>query len=147
MGTVLVSSCAAARAEKASNVIESLVSSLTRHLLGRRVKLQLLIVYFNAVEVLSCSHTSRSMPDLREQKPVLPCTLPVNNPNLVPEVFSGRGGYSRVPCHGCGVQYDRREIEQYSHPYAIHVSRFTCPRGHLGEARRVWEPVKAAETE
>jgi hypothetical protein len=69
------------------------------------------------------------MSDLREQKPVLACTLPVNNPNLAPEIFNGRGCYSRVPCHACGVQYDRREIEQYSHPHAIHVSRFVCPRG------------------
>jgi hypothetical protein len=82
------------------------------------------------------------MSNSREQKPVLPCTLPINDPSLAPEGFGTHLGFSRVPCHACGVQYDRREIEQYSHPHAVHVSRFVCPRGHLGEARRVWEPVQ-----
>jgi hypothetical protein len=67
----------------------------------------------------------------------------VNNLNLEPEYFGERLGwaYVRVPCKACGVQYDRREIEEYSHPYAHHVSSFMCPNGHLGEARRIWEPV------
>ena len=47
----------------------------------------------------------------------------------------------RVPCDGCGIQYDRREIEEYSHPHALHVLRFVCPKGHLCEARRLWEPA------
>ena len=83
------------------------------------------------------------MSDQRELRPVQPCILPVNDPSLAPEYFNGRGGYSRVPCHACGVQHDRREIEQYPHPHAIHVSRFMCPKGHLGEARRLWEPAPA----
>jgi hypothetical protein len=66
------------------------------------------------------------MSNLREQKPVLSCTLPVKNPSLPPGGFGKRQGYARVPCHACGVQY-RREIEEYSHPFAIHVSRFVCP--------------------
>jgi hypothetical protein len=84
------------------------------------------------------------MSELREQKRVMPRTLPVNNPNLALEGFGTHLGYSRVPCHACGVQYDRREIEQYSHLHAVHVSRFVCPRGHLGEARRLWQPVESA---
>jgi hypothetical protein len=87
------------------------------------------------------------MSDERELKPVPPCTLPVNNLNLEPEYFGERLGwaYVRVPCRACGVQqYDRREIEEYSHAYAHHVSSFMCPKGHLGEARRIWEPVPAA---
>jgi hypothetical protein len=88
-----------------------------------------------------------SMPNERELKRVPPCLLPVNNLSLEPEYFGERLGrdYVRVPCKACGVQYDRREIEEYSHPYAHHVSSFMCPKGHLGEARRIWEPVKAAE--
>ena len=83
------------------------------------------------------------MPNERELKPVPPCTLPVNNLSLEPEYFGERLGwaYLRVPCKACGVQYDRREIEEYSHAYAHHVSSFMCPKGHLGEARRIWGPV------
>jgi hypothetical protein len=81
------------------------------------------------------------MSDQRELRPVQPCTLPVNDPSLEPEGFGERQGYARVPCYACGVQYDRREIEEYSHPHAIHVSPFVCPKSHLGEARRIWEPV------
>ena len=40
---------------------------------------------------------SISMPNLREQKPVLPCILPINNPSLEPETFNGHGGFSRRP--------------------------------------------------
>lgn len=85
------------------------------------------------------------MSNPQELKRVPPCTLPVNNLILEPEYFGERLGlgYVRVPCTACGVQYDRREIEEYSHPFAHHVSNFMCPRGHLGEARRVWEPVPA----
>jgi hypothetical protein len=81
-----------------------------------------------------------SMSNLREQKPVVPCTFPVNNPNLQPECLGTLQGYIRLACHGCGVQYDRREVEEYTHPTAIHVSRFVCLQGHLGEARRLWVP-------
>jgi hypothetical protein len=86
------------------------------------------------------------MPNERELKPVSPCLRRVNNLGLEPESF-GEGldwAHLRVPCKACGVQYDRREIEEYSHPYAHHVSSFMCPKGHLGEARRIWEPVPAA---
>jgi hypothetical protein len=71
-----------------------------------------------------------SMPEQRELRPVPPCTLPVNNLSLEPEYFGERPGrgYVRVPCKACGAQYDRREIEEYSHPYAHHVSSFMCPR-------------------
>ena len=78
---------------------------------------------------------------------VQPCTLPVNNPNLEPEWFGpvatgGKGwAYIRIPCLDCGVQYDRREVEEHSHPTALHVSRFKCPKGHLGETRREWEAI------
>ena len=82
------------------------------------------------------------MSDEREQKPVLPCTLPVNNPSLAPEGFGKHQGYIRLPCYACGVQYDRREVEEYTHPHAIHVACFVCPKEHLGEARRLWEPVQ-----
>lgn len=87
------------------------------------------------------------MSDERELKPVPPCLLPVNNLDLEPEYFGERLGwaYVRVPCKACGVQYDRREIEEYSHPYAHRVSSFMCPDGHLGEARRLWEPLKTQE--
>jgi hypothetical protein len=48
------------------------------------------------------------------------CLLPVNNLSLGPEYFGERlgRGYVRVPCKACGVQYDRREIEEHSHPHA-----------------------------
>jgi hypothetical protein len=88
------------------------------------------------------------MSNERELKPVPPCLLPVNNLlNLEPEYFGERlgHGYVRVPRKACGVQYDRREIEEYSHPYAHHVSSFMCPKGHLGEARRLWAPVVSGE--
>ena len=90
---------------------------------------------------------TNSMPNNRELKRVPRCLLPVNNLNLEPEYVGERLGwaYVRVPCKACGIQYDRREIEEYSHPYAHHVSCFLCPKGHLGEARRLWEPVKAAK--
>jgi hypothetical protein len=78
----------------------------------------------------------------REQKHVQPCTLPVSNPRLEPEELGKHQGYIRVVCYACGVQYDRREIEEYSHPFAHHVSNFMCPKGHLDEARRLWKPVK-----
>jgi hypothetical protein len=82
------------------------------------------------------------MSDEREFRPVLSCTLPVNDPSLKPEGLGKHQGYIRLACHACGVQYDRREVEEYTHPTAMHVSRFVCPKGHLGEDRRVWEPVK-----
>jgi hypothetical protein len=34
------------------------------------------------------------MSDLREQKPILPCTLPVNDPSLEPEGFGTHLGYA-----------------------------------------------------
>jgi hypothetical protein len=57
--------------------------------------------------------------------------------------FGERLGWAhvRVPRDACGVQYDRREVEEYSHPHAIHVAQFVCPKGHLNEERRIWEPV------
>jgi hypothetical protein len=79
------------------------------------------------------------MSNLREQKPVLPCTLPVHDPSLAPEGFGERQGYARVPCYACGVQYDRREIEEHSHPNAIHVSRFV--RGIPSTTSRPYEAV------
>jgi len=65
MGLGLVASRAAARFEKASNTIESVVSSLTRLLLRRRVKLLFLSVYLNAVDVLSGSQTSHRISGYR----------------------------------------------------------------------------------
>jgi hypothetical protein len=35
------------------------------------------------------------------------------------------------------------EVEEYSHKHAMHVAQFVCPRGHLNEERRIWEPVPA----
>ncbi len=86
------------------------------------------------------------MSEPKELKRVAPCTLPINNLTLEPEYLGERldWGFVRVPCKACGVQYDRREIEEYSHPFAHHVSRFMCPKGHPGEARRIWGPVRTA---
>jgi hypothetical protein len=75
--------------------------------------------------------------------PVPPCTLPINDPSLKPEGLGKHQGYIRLACYACGVQYDRREVEEYTHPHALHVSRFVCPKGHLREDRRIWEPVPA----
>jgi hypothetical protein len=40
------------------------------------------------------------MSNLREQKPVVPCTLPVKDPSLPPEGFGKRQGYApcALPC-------------------------------------------------
>jgi hypothetical protein len=81
------------------------------------------------------------MSDERELQPVEPCKLPVNDPSLKPEGLGKHQCYIRLACHAGGVQYDRREVEEYTHPTAMHVSRFICPKGHLGEDRRIWEPV------
>jgi hypothetical protein len=77
--------------------------------------------------------------------PVEPCTLPINNPSLKPQYFGEKFGWAhvRVPCKACGVQYDRREVEEYTRKYAMHVAQFVCPMGHLNEERRIREPVPA----
>jgi hypothetical protein len=80
------------------------------------------------------------MPSEPELEPVPPCLLPLNDPALEHEHYSGPGwglGWIRAPFAPCGVQYDIREVEHYGHPFAAHVARFVCPKGHIREARRV----------
>ena len=56
-----------------------------------------------------------------------------------PIVFHGQLGWIKVFCQGCDSFYDIREIEhETTHPAALHVARFDCPKGHRCEARRVW---------
>jgi hypothetical protein len=56
-----------------------------------------------------------------------------------PILFHGKRGWIQVHCHECNEDYDIREIEnETTHPHALHVARFDCPRGHRSEARRVF---------
>jgi hypothetical protein len=41
------------------------------------------------------------------------------DPSLKPEGLGKHQGYIRLACHACGVQYDRREVEEYTHPTAM----------------------------
>jgi hypothetical protein len=55
-----------------------------------------------------------------------------------PEYIKNFGLGYMLRCSQCGIDYDRREvIEHGSHPGALHVARFTCPRGHRTENRRI----------
>jgi hypothetical protein len=57
-----------------------------------------------------------------------------------PISFNGKLGWISVLCDKCNTEYDVREIaNETTHPYAIHVARFDCPRGHHCEARRMWK--------
>jgi hypothetical protein len=59
-----------------------------------------------------------------------------------PIVLDGKQGWIRVHCKECGVDYDIREIlNETTHPHAVHVARFDCPKGHHCEARRVFIPM------
>ena len=49
----------------------------------------------------------------------------MNDPSLKPEGHGEHQGYIRLASHD-GVQYDRREVEEYSHPHAIHVAQFVA---------------------
>src|SRR5947209_7220242 len=56
-----------------------------------------------------------------------------------PILFNGKLGWIRVLCKECGIYYDIREVDnETTHPTALHVARFDCPKGHHCEARRVW---------
>jgi hypothetical protein len=56
-----------------------------------------------------------------------------------PILFNGRLGWITVLCEKCGIEYDIREVDnETTHPAALHVARFDCPKGHSCEARRVW---------
>lgn len=56
-----------------------------------------------------------------------------------PILFNGKLGWIRVFCEECDIDYDIREIDnETTHPAALHVARFDCPKGHQCEARRVW---------
>jgi hypothetical protein len=56
-----------------------------------------------------------------------------------PILFNGKLGWIRVYCKECDIDYDIREIDnETTHPAALHVARFDCPKGHYCEARRVW---------
>jgi CheY-like chemotaxis protein len=56
-----------------------------------------------------------------------------------PIFFNGKLGWIRVFCEECSIDYDIREVDnETTHPAALHVARFDCPRGHYCEARRVW---------
>ena len=45
-----------------------------------------------------------------------------------------------VHCDTCDFDYDVREVtDEVQHPHALHVMAFTCPKGHLDEARRLWK--------
>jgi CheY-like chemotaxis protein len=56
-----------------------------------------------------------------------------------PILFNGKLGWIRVFCKECNIDYDIREVDnETTHPAAMHVARFDCPKGHHCEARRVW---------
>ena len=47
-----------------------------------------------------------------------------------------------VRCDVCGVDYDVRDVtDETPHEGANHVMYFVCPKGHMGEARRVWKDI------
>lgn len=56
-----------------------------------------------------------------------------------PVLFNGQLGWIRVFCKKCNIAYDIREVDnETTHPAALHVARFDCPKGHHCEARRLW---------
>ncbi len=56
-----------------------------------------------------------------------------------PILFNGQLGWIRVFCKECNIDYDIREVDnETTHPAALHVARFDCPKGHHCEARRLW---------
>jgi hypothetical protein len=56
-----------------------------------------------------------------------------------PVLFKCKLGWIRVFCEDCDSDYDIREVEnEATHPAALHVAKFDCPRGHHCEARRTW---------
>jgi hypothetical protein len=56
-----------------------------------------------------------------------------------PILFNGKLGWIRVFCRECAIDYDIREVDnEITHPAALHVARFDCPKGHHCEARRLW---------
>jgi hypothetical protein len=56
-----------------------------------------------------------------------------------PIVFNGELGWIRVHCEECDRDYDIREVDnETTHPHAVHVALFDCPKGHRCEARKRW---------
>ena len=59
-------------------------------------------------------------------------------PSKEPVLLDGKLGWIRVFCKECKIDYDIREVNnETTHPAALHVARFDCPKGHHCEARRV----------
>ena len=59
----------------------------------------------------------------------------MNNLNLEREYFGERLGwaYVHVPCKACGVQYDRREVEEYTQLTRCMSRNLCAPRGTWGK--------------
>jgi hypothetical protein len=70
-----------------------------------------------------------------------PALFPSTTPAWSPRPSTGAVASPVCPVMRAEFSHDRREIEEYSHPFAHHVSNLMCPEGHVGEARRVWEPA------
>jgi hypothetical protein len=67
-------------------------------------------------------------------------------PSKEPVLQDGKLGWIRVFCKECKIDYDISEVNnETTHPAALHVARFDCPKSHHCEARRVWNSQAAQQ--